>query len=870
MTKYIVTGHSSTPSAPPYSFITNLMSVGQTIDLILSAQDEATLTAAGMIQRLVASSFLTPSGGDDSAAMAAALTNFAPFAYPTIQLSHGTFLWNTQSVPVPRNTPAVIQGAGKFATTIKLSASAPRAFDFSSQLVANSSVTGTLNSTNQITGISGSQTNFQNGMLVSHSAFPYGTTLVSGAGTTTWTTSAPANTSASGQTILVSDLFTGLQFKGFTVDANNVQSKDSVILGSKEGGNPRFYVNCRDIDFEDLRTINVPSVVTTGDYTQATSSRNSIWLTCYHHNYNEPLNSIMVRCKARRCEFLGGDTGIFIAGSGGQAAQTGTTNQLTSFTATAQAGAGLAVGQYFYRLVALDTNGFPCLPTSEVTATATGTNGQIALAWTIPGGSSIGSISIYRGTSQGWYNQTQSVSAATVAFTDSNAGWTNGLIPFRINCYCDDLDADQIYHSPDPAEQQVPTQFASGAGVQFISRGFGGAVSIRNCRVYGSTDAAFEIDACHQAYFQNNKTLDCTVDTSLYLNSFSWPNEPMSIIIKEFRTRISSQATVGGLWSSPLKINPAGGGPAPASVRIENYRHLSLSASLPAAQGFATYTSACPRVELIDASVEAPNVNLAAPSTNFRAFLFGSNFAATEAAITQRIICRNVHCAIGGLTNSNSVSGACLIGIGAGKYVLDWDEIRSDFNLAGVAIHSIYNLDFTVANNTITEGRIKGYHPTTQGDTGTPAGSYAFHITGGTSITRRVKFIDTNFSDIPGTSATFPTMAVGQTGKMYAGEGFVPQSGYPMTPYAITPAASGAWTQHAEGMRGKLIFTGGTGTAVKFSPDNGVNNYFHWQVTTGQAFDAVGGPAELEIDPGDYWEITYTVVPTVTFKPSRY
>ena len=77
-----------------------------------------------------ASSYLVPSGGDDSPAMVRALTSFAPFAYPIVQLGTGTFQWGSQIPSFARSMPAKVIGAGADKTVIKLSAAAPRAFDF--------------------------------------------------------------------------------------------------------------------------------------------------------------------------------------------------------------------------------------------------------------------------------------------------------------------------------------------------------------------------------------------------------------------------------------------------------------------------------------------------------------------------------------------------------------------------------------------------------------------------------------------------------------------------------------------------------------------------------------------------------------------
>lgn len=75
--------------------------------------------------------YLLPSGGDDSAAVASALTSFAPYVSPHVMLGPGVFQWNTQVPAFLRSQAARVQGAGVGKTTIQLSATAPRAFDFS-------------------------------------------------------------------------------------------------------------------------------------------------------------------------------------------------------------------------------------------------------------------------------------------------------------------------------------------------------------------------------------------------------------------------------------------------------------------------------------------------------------------------------------------------------------------------------------------------------------------------------------------------------------------------------------------------------------------------------------------------------------------
>jgi hypothetical protein len=69
---------------------------------------------------------LYPSGGDDSAALQALITTDCD-----VLLGPGTFQWNTAPVQLPPGATGIrIRGSGKGVTTIKLSAGAPRAFDF--------------------------------------------------------------------------------------------------------------------------------------------------------------------------------------------------------------------------------------------------------------------------------------------------------------------------------------------------------------------------------------------------------------------------------------------------------------------------------------------------------------------------------------------------------------------------------------------------------------------------------------------------------------------------------------------------------------------------------------------------------------------
>lgn len=76
-----------------------------------------------------ASRYLAPSGGDDSATIQA--TSPISTGNGTLVLGPGTFLLNTATILLPRNATGLkIQGSGIGVTTIKLSATAPRAFDF--------------------------------------------------------------------------------------------------------------------------------------------------------------------------------------------------------------------------------------------------------------------------------------------------------------------------------------------------------------------------------------------------------------------------------------------------------------------------------------------------------------------------------------------------------------------------------------------------------------------------------------------------------------------------------------------------------------------------------------------------------------------
>lgn len=62
--------------------------------------------------------------------MVRALLNYAPYVSPVIQLAPGIFQWNSQVPALPRNLATKVYGAGEDKTIIRLSAAAPRAFDF--------------------------------------------------------------------------------------------------------------------------------------------------------------------------------------------------------------------------------------------------------------------------------------------------------------------------------------------------------------------------------------------------------------------------------------------------------------------------------------------------------------------------------------------------------------------------------------------------------------------------------------------------------------------------------------------------------------------------------------------------------------------
>lgn len=93
-------------------------------DATTGQRTNAEPVAAGDVSLKIASAYLAPSGGDDSAAMQNALTNFAPFAYPVVVLGPGIFQWNTEIPALARSYAARISGAGITKTTVRLSSSA--------------------------------------------------------------------------------------------------------------------------------------------------------------------------------------------------------------------------------------------------------------------------------------------------------------------------------------------------------------------------------------------------------------------------------------------------------------------------------------------------------------------------------------------------------------------------------------------------------------------------------------------------------------------------------------------------------------------------------------------------------------------------
>jgi hypothetical protein len=95
------------------------------VDVLTGLREQGEPVSANAVARNIATAYLTPSGGDDSAAMVAALA-----AGGTIVMGPGTFLWNTSVPAFARSTPTRVVGAGIGKTTIKLSSGAPRAFDY--------------------------------------------------------------------------------------------------------------------------------------------------------------------------------------------------------------------------------------------------------------------------------------------------------------------------------------------------------------------------------------------------------------------------------------------------------------------------------------------------------------------------------------------------------------------------------------------------------------------------------------------------------------------------------------------------------------------------------------------------------------------
>ena len=866
------------------------------------------------------------------AAIDQAAANFAASGMPqAVELGQGTAYLNDVTnggLKVPRNCPLTVNGQGKHSTRIKLSTNTPRAFDFRGQQVGSAAVTGTLTGgSTSVTGVTGSQANFMIGMLVTHPSLPLGTTLEAGVGTGTWTLSAPASAGGAGATLTCSDLFTGLTFRGFTVDANNVQSRDAVILGVQEAGVSRYYVSCRDVTFEDCRTINVPSVVSTGDYTQASSARSSIFISCDHHEYGEPLRSILIRVRARNCEFVGGDTGMYVGASGGQYSQISTVNQLTTFTATLAAGTGNQVGYAYYRLVALDVNGYPCWPSAESFCLMSGTNLQAALAWTIPtyamtgtlngttavtslagtlppvnssvsvtgtnipaattmlitgastgtlskaatgtgsisitGTSNISSIVIYKGAVPGWYTQNQAVSASATTFTDVGTGWTAGGLTgpaYSINCFFDEIWAVNCEHDLDPERANIATSYAPAAGFQFGGRGYGGRAGMIDCRVpFGAGDDAYELDGHAWGLIHNCSAIDAINDCGLYINSLSWPVAPQTTVVSKFRSRYN---WTGAIPQGPIavKINAAGGGGPPHIVKVKEFNHTTLNPSLQSIAAFGVFSTAAHRVELDDFQVEAPAINVSATSQNCRAIIIGSNMFAGEKPVVTHVVMRNVRGQVAGPVNGFSVSGAGFIALGGGTFVLDWDGIEPDFDLQGAANHSLAGIIFGVALNIITQGDINNYKPRLQGD----SYPYAFSISNSyVVVTRRIRFGNSDFSNVAGNSSSVAALTVNYVGKIYADAGHQAQAGYPQTPYGITAPATTVYQQHAEGIPGKLYIVGGAGTAINFSRnDSSIQN-----VLT-QASAAFPGTI-IDIEPGDWYAITYSTVPTVTFIPSR-
>lgn len=110
------------------------------------------------------------------------------------------------------------------------------------------------------------------------------------------------------------DTFQKIEVGHLTIDANNVGTKNHVVIGTYQAGNTQTWLNLKHIWVHHVDTVNVTSAPIDGDYAGTNNWRVNVQLQTRVNNVGSDIN--IQNVWVEDCRFNGGNTGVVIGGSG--------------------------------------------------------------------------------------------------------------------------------------------------------------------------------------------------------------------------------------------------------------------------------------------------------------------------------------------------------------------------------------------------------------------------------------------------------------------------------------------------------------------------------------------------------------------------